>query len=71
MSWYDTKQYDVEFPVMLELMGIWSLLLLPSLPGQLWPGVVVSDSVLPTGQIELHCVLMQNRTAWKRTVFDI
>ena len=40
---YDTKQYDGEVPVMLELLGIWSTPLLPSLAGPLWHGVVAPD----------------------------
>ena len=40
---YDTKQSDGEVPVMLELWGMRSTPLLPSLPGQLWPGVVEPD----------------------------
>ena len=38
--WYDTKQSDGEVPVILELWGMWSIPLLPLLPGPLWPGVV-------------------------------
>ena len=34
---YDTKQFDVEAPVMLELWGIWSTPLLPLFPGPLRP----------------------------------
>ena len=37
---YDTKQSDGEVPVMLELWGMRSTFLLPSLPGPLWPRVV-------------------------------
>ena len=33
----------VGFLVMLELWGMWSTPLLPSLPGRLWPGVVAPD----------------------------
>ena len=55
---YDTKQSDGGIPVMLELWGMWSTLSLPSLPGQLWPGVVASDRVLSMGQIELNCAIM-------------
>ena len=40
---YDTKQSDTEVPVMLELWGMQSTPLLPSLPGPLWPGVVAPD----------------------------
>ena len=46
---YDTKQSDVEAPVMLELWGMQSTSLLPSLPGPLWPGVVALDRVLYMG----------------------
>ena len=38
---------------MVELRGIWSTPLLPSLPGPLKPGVVAPDRVLSMGQIEL------------------
>ena len=57
---YDTKQSESEVPVMLELWGIQSTLLLPLLPGPLWPGVVAPDRILSMGQIELNCVLMLN-----------
>ena len=40
---YDTKQSDDEVPVMLELWGMQSTSLLPSLPGPLLPGVVVPE----------------------------
>ena len=40
---YDTKQSDGEVPAMLELWGMRSTPLLPSLPGPLWPGVVAPD----------------------------
>ena len=40
---YDTKQFDGETLVMLELWGMQSTLLLPLLPGQLWPGVVAPE----------------------------
>ena len=45
---YDTKQSDGESPVMLELWGMQSTPSLPSLPGPLWPGRILS-----MGQIEL------------------
>ena len=38
---------------MLELRRMQSTPSLPSLPGQLWPGVVAPDWVLSMGQIEL------------------
>ena len=65
---YDTKQSDGEVSVMLELWGMRSTLLLPSLPGSLWPGVVAPDIVLSMGQTELSWVLMQNWIVWNRTV---
>ena len=40
---YDTKQSDGKVPAMLELWGMQSTPLLPSLPGPLWPGVVAPD----------------------------
>ena len=40
---FDTKQFDGEVPVMLELWGMWSTLSLPLLPGPLWPGMVAPD----------------------------
>ena len=46
---YDTKQSDGEVPLMLELWGMQSTPLLPSLPGPLWPGVVAPDRVLSMG----------------------
>ena len=66
---YDTKQSYGEVPSMLELWGTRSTPSLPSLPGQLWPRVVVPDGVLSMGQIELNCVLMINWIVWIRTVF--
>ena len=45
---------------MMELWGMWSTPLLPSLPGLLWPGVVAPDKVLSMGQKELNCVLVLN-----------
>ena len=40
---YDTNQSDGEVPVILEFWGIRSTLSLQSLPGPLWPEVVVPD----------------------------
>ena len=48
---YDTKQSHCETPVILELWGMRSTPLLPSLPGPLGPGVLASDRVLSMGQI--------------------
>ena len=65
---YDTKQSDVEAPVLLEL---WEMRITPSLPSlldPLWLELVAPDRVLSMGQIELNCVLMLNWIAWKRTV---
>ena len=50
---YDTKQFDDEAPVMLELWGMQSTPSLPLLPDPLWPRVVVPDRILSMGQIEL------------------
>ena len=50
-SGFDIKQPDGEAPD-LEIWGICSILLLPLLPGPLWPGVVAPDRVLSMGQIE-------------------
>ena len=61
---YDTKQSDGEVPVLIELWGMQCPLSLPSLQGQLWPGVVTSDRVLSMGQIELNCVLLLNWIAF-------
>ena len=40
---YDFKQSDGEVPVTLEVWGMRSTPLLPSLPGPLWPGLVAPD----------------------------
>ena len=50
---YDTKQSDGEVPVILELWGMGSDPLLPSLPGQLWPGVLAPDRVQSMNQTKL------------------
>ena len=68
VSWYDTKKSDGEVPVMLRLWGMRSTRSLPSLPGSIWPGVVVPDRDLSMDQIELKCILMQNWITWNRTV---
>ena len=46
---YDTKQSGGEVSVMLELWGMQSTSLLPSLPGPFWSGVVAPDRVLSMG----------------------
>ena len=46
----DTKQSDVEAPVMLEFWGMRSSPSLPPLPSPLWPRVVAPDRVLSIGQ---------------------
>ena len=48
-SEYDTKQSDVEVPVMLELCGMQSTPSLPLLPRPLWPGVIAPDRALSMG----------------------
>ena len=55
----DTKQSYVEVLVMLEVLGMQSTSLFPSLPGPLWLGVVAPGRVLSMGQIELSRVLTQ------------
>ena len=57
---------------MLELWGMWSTPLLPSLPGPLWPGVVAPDKGPISGLnrtkrwlaftvfMHLNCVFMLN-----------
>ena len=46
---FDTNQSDGEVPVMLELGGMRSTPLLPSLPVPLWPGMVAHDRALSMG----------------------
>ena len=46
VSWYDTKQSNGDVPVILELWRMRSTLLLPLLPGPLWPGMVAPDRAL-------------------------
>ena len=65
---HDTKQSDTEAPEMLELYGMQGTPSLPSLPGQLCPGVVSPDRVLAMGQMELNCVFMFNWIARNRSV---
>ena len=50
---YDSKQFDGEVPVMLELWEMWSTPLLPSLTGPHWTRVVAPNRVLSMSQIEL------------------
>ena len=50
---YDTKQSDGEVPIILEVWGMWSTPLLPSVPRSLWSSVVAPDQVLAMGLIEL------------------
>ena len=66
--WYDTKQYDGEVPVMLELCRMWITSSLSLLPDPFWHSVVAPDSVLSMSQIELNCVLMLNWIVWNRTL---
>ena len=61
---YDTKQFDDGASVMLELWGMRSTRLSPSLPGLLGPGVVASDRVLCIDQIELNYVISLNWIVW-------
>ena len=68
---YDTKQSGGEAPVKLELWGIRSTPLLPSLPGPPRPGVLAPDNVLSMGQIEQNSVLILNWIVWNRTVLHL
>ena len=68
---FDTKQFDDEVSVMLELCGMRSTPPLPSIPGPLWPRVVAPDRPLSMEQTELNCVLMLNWIARNKTLFDI
>ena len=43
------KYVNGEASVMQEIWGMRSTLLLPSLPGPLWPGVVAPDKALSMG----------------------
>ena len=43
---------------MLELSGMRSIPLFPSLSGSLWLGVVALDRILSIGQLELNCEFM-------------
>ena len=68
MSSYDTKQSANEAPVMLDLWGMQSTPVIPSLPGPIWPRAEAPDRVLAMGLIELNCVLLLNWFLWNRTV---
>ena len=53
MSVLDMTLSDGEASVMLEVWWMWGTPSSPSLPGQLWPGLVAPDRVLSMGQIEM------------------
>ena len=56
--WYDTKWFDSEAPVILELWGMRSIpSSLPLLPGPLWPGMIASERALSMGLIKLTAYL--------------
>ena len=48
-SGYDTKLSEGEPPLMLELWGMQSTPLLPSVPGLHWPRVVAPERILSMG----------------------
>ena len=50
------KKSEGEVPEMLDLWGMQSTPLLPSLPATLWPGVVAPNRRLSMGEIELNRV---------------
>ncbi len=54
---YDTKQFDGEASVMLELWGMQSTPSLPLLPDPLCHRMVAPDRALSMGKTELNCVL--------------
>ena len=54
---YDSKQSDVEVPVIQGLWGMQSTPSLPLLQDPLWPGVVALDRALYMGYIELIAYL--------------
>ena len=78
---YDTKHFDDEVPVLLELWEMWSTPSLTLLQSPLWPGLVAPDRVLSIGQLEikhgfesllllpLNWSFMLNRLIWNRTAF--
>ena len=51
---YDTKQFDSEIPVMLELLGMQSTPSLLLLQGSLWPGIELNAYLCLTGLFELE-----------------
>ena len=52
------NHHDGDVPFMLELWGMQSRPLLPSLPDPLWPFVVAPDRVLSMSKTESNCVIM-------------
>ena len=81
---YDTKQSDGDVPVILELCGMQSTPSLPSLPGPLWPEVVVPEKGPVYGLnrakrwfldftvfLHLNCVFMLNWIVSNRTVLTL
>ena len=57
---YNSRQFDGQAPVMVEIWGIRSTPLLTAPPGPPWLEVVALGRVLSLGQKELNCVLMLN-----------
>ena len=53
---YDTKQSDVETPVMLEIWGMQCPPSLWSLPGPLGHGVITNDRILFISKIEQFAI---------------
>ena len=68
---FDTKRFDGEVSMMLELWGMQSTPSLPLLPGPLWPGVAVLDRALSMGQVKLNCILYAKLNCLKWNCFDI
>ena len=61
MSVLDMKPNNL---VILELWGMLSTPLLPSLSVPLWPGVVAPGRALSMGKIELNCEITLNWIVW-------
>ena len=65
----DTKQFNGEAPVILELWGMWSTPSLPLIPGLLWPRQSVPvrvPSMGPTELLVLNCNTWNYLTVSKR-----
>ena len=57
-SGYNTKQFDGQVQVILELWGTQSTPSLPLLPGPIWFGMVAPDRALSYGLNRTNCMLL-------------